>query len=205
MGIDREHRVNRRIRAPSVRVIAEDGSQLGIMNLQDALALGQEREMDLVEVAPAADPPVCRLLDYGKFRYVQTKKEKEARKSQKSTGLREVRFRPGIGQHDLDAKYRIMQKLLAAGAKVKVSVLFRGRSITHPELGVVLLRKMAERLQGEAKLERAPAMEGRMLSIILAPMVRRDGGLSAPTVVEEQSKTSTLVAQGSENAETENT
>ena len=175
------------------------------MSLQDALAMAQEREMDLVEVAPAADPPVCRLLDYGKFRYVQTKKEKEARKSQKSTGLREVRFRPGIGQHDLDAKCRTIQKLLAAGAKVKVSVLFRGRSITHPELGVVLLRKMAERLQGEAKLERAPAMEGRTLSIILAPMIRRDGGSSAPNVVKEQSETSPLGAQGSENAETENT
>lgn len=175
------------------------------MSLQDALALAQERETDLVEVAPAADPPVCRLLDYGKFRYVQAKKEREARKTQKSTGLREVRFRPGIGQHDLDAKYRTVQKLLATGAKVKVSVLFRGRSITHPELGVGLLRRVAEGLQEEAKLERAPAMEGRMLSIILAPISRRDGGSATSNVAKEQRKDDALVAQESDNAKTENT
>lgn len=188
-----------------MRVIGDDGSQLGIMNLQDALALAQEREVDLVEVAPAADPPVCRLLDYGKFRYAQDKKEQQARKTQKSTGLREVRFRPGIGQHDLDSKYRTIQKLLATGAKVKVSVLFRGRAIAHPELGVVLLRKVAEGLQEEAKLERAPAMEGRMLSIILAPIVRQDGRTEASNVAKERREADELVAQGSDNAKTENT
>ena len=174
--------------------------------MQDALALATERELDLVEVAPAADPPVCRLLDYGKFRFVQTKKEREARKTQKSTGLREVRFRPAIGQHDLDAKYRTIQKLLATGAKVKVTVVFRGRSITHPELGVNLLRRVAEGLEGEAKLERTPSMEGRMLSIILVPVVRRDGRRDSPDTSdeqEEQGETNALVAQGSENAKTE--
>jgi len=168
--------------------------------------VAQERELDLVEVAPASDPPVCRLLDYGRFRYVQTKKEREARKSQKATGVREVRFRPSIGQHDLDAKYRTIQKLLATGAKVKVSVVFRGRSITHPELGVSLLRKVAEGLEEEAKLERAPAMEGRTLSIILVPISRRDGRPHVPSAANEQreqGKTGALVAQGSENAETE--
>ena len=205
MGIAREHRVNRRIRAPTVRVIAADGSQLGIMSLQDALAQAQERETDLVEVAPAADPPVCRLLDYGKFRFVQTKKEREARKTQKATGLREVRFRPAIGQHDLEAKYRTIQKLLATGAKVKVSVLFRGRSITHPELGVSLLRRVAEGLQGEAKLEKAPSMEGRMLSIILAPVAQRDGASGTPSVAKGQGRADAVVAQGSGDAEAENT
>jgi translation initiation factor IF-3 len=143
------------------------------MSLQDAMVLAKEREVDLVEVAPAADPPVCRLLDYGRFKYVQTKKEREAKKAQKAMGLREVRFRPAIGQHDLDSKYRIIQKLLASGAKVKVAVQFRGRAITHPELGVALLRRVAEGLREEAKLEKAPSMEGRMLSIILAPVARR--------------------------------
>ena len=139
------------------------------MQIQDALALAQERELDLVEVAPGADPPVCRLLDYGRFRYEQAKKEKEAKKSQKSIELREVRLRPNIGQHDLDAKERVVKKLLDTGAKVKLTVLFRGRSITHPELGVKLLRKVAESLQEVSKLEKAPSMEGRMLSIILGP------------------------------------
>lgn len=175
------------------------------MSLSDAQALALQREVDLVEVAPAADPPVCRLLDYGKFRYAQAKKEREARKTQKATGLREVRFRPSIGQHDLDAKYRTIQKLLATGAKVKVSVLFRGRSITHPELGVGLLRRVAEGLQEEAKLERAPAMEGRMLSIIMTPIARPDGSPARTNVTKEQRKDSELVAQGSENAKTENT
>ncbi len=188
-----------------VRVISDDGSQLGIMSLPDAQALALEREVDLVEVAPAADPPVCRLLDYGKFRYAQAKKEREARKTQKATGLREVRFRPSIGQHDLDAKYRTIQKLLATGAKVKVSVLFRGRSITHPELGVGLLRRVAEGLQEEAKLERAPAMEGRMLSIIMTPIARVEASPARANVTKEQESDGELVAQGSENAKTENT
>ena len=181
------------------------------MDLQDALTVAREREVDLVEVAPAADPPVCRLLDYGKFRYVQTKKERESRKAQKATGLREVRFRPAIGQHDLDSKTRIIQKLLGTGAKVKVSVLFRGRSITHPELGVGLLRRVAEGLEEESKLEKAPSMEGRMLSIILAPTIRRDSSSSvaeAPEEPMEQEETQEdigeLVAQGSENAKAEN-
>lgn len=139
------------------------------MKIQDALALAQERELDLVEVAPGADPPVCRLLDYGRFRYEQAKKEKEAKKSQRSVELREVRLRPNIGQHDLDSKERVVRKLLDSGAKVKLTVLFRGRSITHPELGVALLRRVAESLQEVSKLEKAPSMEGRMLSIILGP------------------------------------
>ena len=181
------------------------------MTVQDALTLAQERGLDLVEVAPGADPPVCRLLDYGRFRYVQTKREREARKGQKSTALREVRFRPAIGQHDLDAKYRTIQKLLDTGAKVKVSVLFRGRAITHPELGVNLLRRVAEGLQEEAKLERAPTMEGRMMSIILTPTGKRNGRAGSTKEKDAETKTDAepenteaLVAQGSDNAKAEN-
>ena len=146
------------------------------MSREEALQLALGKDLDLVEVAPAADPPVCRILDYGKFKYVQTKKEREAKKAQKSTALREVRFRPGIGQHDQDAKLRTVHKLLATGAKVKLSVIFRGRSITHPEIGVTLLRRMTESLQDEAKLEKSPTMEGRRLSIIIAPMLQRPKG-----------------------------
>jgi translation initiation factor IF-3 len=145
------------------------------MNLRDALTLAHERETDLVEVAPNSEPPVCRLLDYGKFKYAQTKKERESRKGQKSTELREVRFRPTTGAHDLETKTRTIQKLLAEGSKVKVSVVFRGRAITHPELGVGLLKRVSEGVQEQAKLERAPAMEGRMLSIILTPGVSAAG------------------------------
>ncbi len=172
------------------------------MSLQDALTMARERETDLVEVAPAADPPVCRLLDYGKFRYVQTKKEREARKTQKIIEIREVRLRPGIGQHDLDAKARTIHKLLGTGAKVRVAVVFRGRSITHPELGVALLKRVSEGLENDAKLEKAPAMEGRALSITLVPAIRRD---AVPRTAEaRQEDGDTNVAEGTDNAQDEN-
>ena len=154
---------------PRVLVIDEEGEQLGDMSTDEALTLAQERGFDLVEVAPAADPPVCRFLDYGKFKYLQTKKEREARKTQKITLLREVRFRPSIGDHDIEAKKRQVRKLLSEGSKVKLTVMFRGREITHQELGVDLLRKMAESFKDEAKLEKAPSMEGRRMSVTIVP------------------------------------
>ncbi len=160
--------------------------------------MARERETDLVEGAPAADPPVCRLLDYGKFRYTQTKKERESRKTQKVIEIREVRLRPGIGQHDLDAKARTIHKLLATGAKVRVAVVFRGRSITHPELGVALLKKVAEGLESDAKLEKAPAMEGRALSITLVPAMRRDAGPRATEARQEDGNTEE--PEGTDNA-----
>ena len=169
-GIPREYRTNQRIRVPEVLVIDEHGEQLGTMPTLQAVQLAQERGLDLVEVAPAAQPPVCRLLDYGKFRYIQTKKEREGRKTQKVNLLREVRFRPRIGEHDMAAKRRIVKKLLDEGSKVKLTVMFRGREITHQDLGVELLRKTAEAFKDEAKLEKAPTMEGRRLSIVIAPI-----------------------------------
>ena len=170
--------------------------------LLPALAMAREREVDLVEVAPGSEPPVCRLLDYGKFRYVQTKKERDARKSHKSVEVREVRLRPGIGQHDLDAKSRVIHRLLATGAKVRVAVVFRGRSITHPELGMELLKKVAEGLEKDAKLEKAPAMEGRALSITLVPAIRR--GVETKAVQARHGEDKTLVAEEAQNAETQN-
>ncbi|MDE2861627.1 MAG: translation initiation factor IF-3 [Chloroflexota bacterium] len=169
-GIPREYRTNQRIRVPEVLVIDEQGEQLGTMPTLQAVQLAQERGLDLVEVAPAAQPPVCRLLDYGKFRYIQTKKEREGRKTQKVNLLREVRFRPRIGEHDMAAKRRIVKKLLDEGSKVKLTVMFRGREITHQDLGVELLRKTAEAFKDEAKLEKAPTMEGRRLSIVISPI-----------------------------------
>ena len=150
-------------------MVAEDGTQLGVMPTRDALALAREQELDLVEVAPNSVPPVCRLLDYGKFRYLQSTKEREMRKGQKAHGMREVRFRPKIGQHDIDFKARLVKRLLGEGNKVKVSVMFRGREIAHPELAVNLLRRVHDGLKDESKLEQAPNLEGRFMSIILAP------------------------------------
>ena len=181
--IPKEYRINQRIRVPEVLVIDDLGEQLGTMPTFEAIQLAQERGLDLVEVAPAAQPPVCRLLDYGKFRYLQTKKEREGRKTQKINLLREVRFRPRIGDHDMEAKKRQVKKLLEEGSKVKLTVMFRGREITHQDIGVELLRRTAEALREEAKLEKAPTMEGRRLSIIIAPIGQRPKAEKEPETV----------------------
>ena len=139
------------------------------MSVQDAMNLAQQKNLDLVEVSATADPPVCRILDYGKLRYLHSKKVKESKKSQKSTVMREVRFRPNIGTHDLEAKTRKVKNLLDDGTKVRVAVFFRGREMTHPELGMSLLKRVAEQLKDDARLERPPTMEGRALAIILTP------------------------------------
>jgi translation initiation factor IF-3 len=163
-------RVNERIYAKEVRLISETGEQLGVMPSAKALALARERGYDLVEVAPQIDPPVCRLLDYGRFKYEQTKKEHEARKRQKSVFLREVRFRPKIGKHDIEFKMRTIRKLLAEGDKVKVSVLFRGREITHPHLGKEILDNVARELVEVATVEKFPEMDARRMIMILNPI-----------------------------------
>ena len=177
-------RVNERIRAREVRLIGEKGEQLGVMPLYQAREVASKRNLDLVEVAATADPPVCRLLDYGKYKYEQAKKERELRKTQKVSALREVRLRPSIGNHDFEAKAKSVSKLLKGGDKVKVTVMFRGREITHPEIGWRLLQKMAESLKEAASLDRQPAMEGRRMSLILAPVVTQK------TKVEEGAKES---------------
>lgn len=176
---------------PEVLVIDELGEQLGTMPTFEANQLAQERGLDLVEVAPAAQPPVCRLLDYGKFRYLQTKKEREGRRTQKVNLLREVRFRPRIGDHDMQAKRRQVRKLLDEGSKVKLTVMFRGREITHQEIGVELLRKTAEAFKDEVKLEKAPTMEGRRLSIIIAPIAQR-GKVEKEEVEKEEKETEAI-------------
>ena len=186
----KDYRVNQNIRVPRVRLIDDEGEQLGIMLTRDALALALERDLDLVEVAPNSDPPVCRLLDYGKFRYLQSTKEREVRKAQKVNALRQVRFRPRIGAHDIAAKERLVHRLLDQGSKVKVNVLFRGREMDHPELGMNLLKKVAEDIGDDAKLEQPPSMEGRMMSIILAP-------LAGVSLAKEDT------VEGEENAEAE--
>jgi translation initiation factor IF-3 len=164
-------RVNERIIAKEVRLVGEKGEQLGIMPLYQAREIAREHNIDLVEVAATAIPPVCRLLDYGKYRYEQARKEREARRSQKVALLREVRLRPKIGDHDFEAKARSVKKLLGGGDKVKVTVMFRGREITHPEIGWRLLQRMSESLTEVASVERQPVIDGKRMITILSPIV----------------------------------
>jgi len=152
-----------------VRLIDENGEQLGVVATNEALRIAAERGLDLVEVAPLASPPVCRLMDYGKYKYEQTKKEREAKKNQKIVLLKEMRLRPKIGEGDLEFKTKLVQKFLEEGDKVKVTVVFRGRELAHPQLGRVLLDTMVDKLKGVASLERTPLMEGKSMSMILAP------------------------------------
>ncbi len=165
-------RVNERIRAREVRLIGEKGEQLGVMPLSQALETARKRSLDLVEVAATAVPPVCRLLDYGKYKFEQAKKDREARRSQKTSLLREVRIRPKIGIHDFEAKAKIAKKLLIGGDKVKVTVMFRGREITHPDIGWKLLQRMSESLKEVASVERQPLLEGKRMHIILSTSQR---------------------------------
>ena len=172
-SIAKELRINERILAPRVRLI-RDTEQLGIVSRYDALRMAEEAGLDLVEVAPTADPPVCRIMDYGKFKYEAAKREKESRKGAKHSELREVRMRVKIDEHDIDFKARTARKLLAEGDKVKVSVMFRAREITHPEIGRELLERFYEKIRDVSTMERTPALEGRMLSIIVTPGVKRE-------------------------------
>lgn len=168
-NIIKELRVNQMIRGKEVRLVGEKGEQLGVMPLYQAREVAERSGLDLVEVAPTAVPPVCRLMDYGKYKYTQTKKEREARKGQKISLLREIRMRPKIGEHDFDAKARTARKLLEEGDKIKVTIMFRGRENTHPELGIKLIDRMKEFLQDISVLEKDPTREGARLHVILAP------------------------------------
>ena len=166
-------RINEEIRAREVRVVADEGEQLGIMSGRDALNLALERHMDLVEIAPNAKPPVCRIMDYGKYRYEQQKREKEARKKQKTFDIKEVKLRPGIEDHDFDVKFKNAVRFLEDGDKVKITIMFRGRELSHPELGEVLLTKMAKQLEDLAVIERAAKLEGKNMIMIVSPKANK--------------------------------
>ena len=166
-------RINEEIRAREVRVVADEGEQLGIMSGRDALNLALERHMDLVEIAPNAKPPVCRIMDYGKYRYEQQKRDKEARKKQKSFDIKEVKLRPGIEDHDFDVKFKNAVRFLEDGDKVKITIMFRGRELSHPELGEVLLIKMAKRHEDLAIIERAAKLEGKNMIMIVSPKANK--------------------------------
>ena len=162
-------RINERIRIREVRLIDEDGAQLGVVATRDALETARERGLDLVEVQPNASPPVCRLMDYGRFRYEESRRERDSRKKAKGATLKEVRLAPKIGAHDLQTKARQAQKFLEEGDKVKVSVLFRGREMLHQEIGRGLLDQVIVQLQPFGNLEQDARMEGRSMSIFMSP------------------------------------
>jgi translation initiation factor IF-3 len=163
-------RINERIRVPEVRLIDETGQQVGVMRTQDALRLAQEKDLDLVEVAADAKPPVVRILDYSKYKYEQAQKLKSARKHQQQINVREIKFRPKIAQHDYDTKKGHVTRFLKARDKVKVTIMFRGREQAHPERGRALLQRLFGDLEGLATIESEPLQEGRNMSMLLAPL-----------------------------------
>lgn len=160
--------MNERIRAREVRLIDENGEMIGVMPPTRALEIARERDLDLVEISPNAIPPVCKLMDYGRFKYEQAKKENEARKHQKTITLKEIRLSPRTDEHDVDVKTRKIQEFLAEGDRVRVSVKFRGAEMRHPDIGRKLLDGIAEVLKGTAVIERSPIMEGKMMSMIVS-------------------------------------
>lgn len=165
--ISNELRINDEIRVKEIRVVSADGEQLGIMLVRDAIRIAQEKELDLVEVAPTAKPPVCRIMDYGKYRYEQSKREREARKKQKIIEIKEIRMTPKIEEHDFQVKVKAAQKFLKDGDKVKAMIRFRGREIVHAELGRALLIQLFEEVKSIAIMEREPKIEGKNMIMIL--------------------------------------
>lgn len=161
--------MNHQIRAREVRLIDENGEQLGIMSGRDAQRIAEERGLDLVEVAPNARPPVCRIMDYGKFKYEESKREREARKKQKVINIKEVKMRPNIDEHDFQVRLRQAQRFLQDGDKVKATIMFRGRQIVHADLGKKVLDRLLEEVQPLCIVERPARVEGRNMTMILSP------------------------------------
>jgi translation initiation factor IF-3 len=204
--------VNERIRAREVRLIDENGEMIGVMPPQRALEIARERDLDLVEISPNAIPPVCKLMDYGRFKYEQAKKENEARKNQKTITLKEIRLSPRTDEHDVDVKTRKIQEFLADGDRVRVSVKFRGAEMRHPDIGRKLLDGIAEVLKGTAVIERSPIMEGKMMSMIVSrapgweppkkqvptPATKKQHTTPAPTNGTATAPTPALVSESAE-------
>ncbi|MGZ6641161.1 MAG: translation initiation factor IF-3 [Solirubrobacteraceae bacterium] len=187
-------RTNDRIRVPEVRVIGEDGTQIGVMRTDEALRYAQQRDLDLVEVAPEARPPVCRVLDYSKYKYEQAQKVKAAKKHQQQITIREIKFRPKIAEHDYATKKGHVERFLRHKDKVKITIMFRGREVTHPERGTMILDRLAEELDELAQVEQRPNLDGRNMTMLLGPSkavlagtlgeASKDGAVPAPAEPE---------------------
>ena len=174
-------RINDRIRVPEVRLIGDDGKQIGVVKTDEALRYAQERDLDLVEVAPEARPPVCRVLDYSKYKYELAQKQKAARRHQQQITIREIKFRPKIAQNDYDTKKAHVRRFLQGKDKVKITIMFRGREVTHPERGTALLDRLSEEVSDIAVVEQTPVQDGRNMTMMLAPSKailagEKDGG-----------------------------
>jgi len=162
-------RINTQITVPTVRLVKEDGTMVGVTPIREALAMAADVGLDLVEISPNAEPPVCKILDFGKFKYEIQKKRNEARKKQKVIDVKEIKLRPGIDSHDYEVKMRAVTRFLEEGDKVKVTMRFRGREMAHGELGMAVLRRVQDQTADRAKIEAHPRMEGRQMLMVLAP------------------------------------
>ena len=190
-------RINERIRVPEVRLIDETGAQVGVMKTDEALRYAQQRDLDLVEVAPEARPPVCRVLDYSKYKYEQAQKQKAARKHQQQINVREIKFRPKIAEHDYATKKGHVERFLRHKDKVKVTIMFRGREVTHPERGVMILDRLAEDLEDLAVVEQRPIQDGRNMTMMLGP----SKAVLAGTLEEERAQAASAAAAAAEQSE----
>lgn len=175
-AISVEVRINDRIRVPEVRLVGPNGEQVGIVRIEDALRLAVEADLDLVEVAPMAKPPVCKLMDFGKFKYEAAVKERESRKNQTHTVIKEMKLRPKIDSHDYETKKGHVERFLRAGDKVKITIMFRGREQSRPELGLRLLARLAEDVEELGFVEATPKQDGRNMLMVLAPHRRKSDG-----------------------------
>ncbi|QCX49401.1 translation initiation factor IF-3 [Ralstonia pseudosolanacearum] len=173
IATEKSHRINREINAPEIRLTGVEGEQLGIVKLFDALRLAEEKDVDLVEIAPTAQPPVCRLMDYGKFKYQEQKKAHEAKLKQKVIQVKEVKFRPGTDDGDYEVKLRNLKRFLDEGDRTKITLRFRGREMAHQEIGARMLDRLKTDLEEFGQVEQMPKMEGRQMVMMLAPKKRK--------------------------------
>jgi translation initiation factor IF-3 len=193
-------RINERIRAPEVRLIDENGEQVGVMKTEDAQNYAVERELDLVEVAAQARPPVCRVLDYSKYKYEQAQKQKQARKHQQSIVVREIKFRPKIAEHDYATKKGHVERFLRHKDKVKVTIMFRGREVTHPERGEAILNRLAEELSELATVDQRPTQDGRNMTMMLGPSKSVIAGTVDEDAKAEQDEAAAAASSGDGDA-----
>ena len=200
---DRGPRINERIGVREVRVVTDDGEQLGVLPTRDALAKARELGLDLVEVAPTSRPPVCRIMDYGRYKYEQSKKTKQARKKQHQVKVKEIKMRPKIETHDYDFKKKHIIEFLEEGEKVKVTLQFRGREMAHTDLGRKILDRLAKELEDLAKVESAPRQEGRIMVMMLMPHVTKKSAKSHDNAGEKKSERKSSDAKGADAQSTD--
>ena len=186
VGISVEPRINDRIRVPEVRLVGPNGEQIGVTRIEDAIRMAQENDLDLVEVAPEAKPPVAKIMDYGKFKYQEALKARENRRSQVNAVVKEMKLRPRIESHDYDTKKSHIERFLLGGDKVKVTIMFRGREQSRPEMGYKLLARLAEDLAEVSMVEFAPKQDGRNMVMVLAPNRRKSEAIRTKQVVRDK-------------------